>query len=53
MDLGYYRTETAFELCSPANVVIWLFHPGDVTGHVGCDTEYGVSLGSNMGLGYL
>ena len=42
MDFGYYRTDTAFEICSPANVVILLFQPWEDTGHVGCDTEYGV-----------
>ena len=34
MDLGYFSPDTAFEICSPVNVVIRLFRPRDDMGHV-------------------
>ena len=37
MDLDYFWTDMAFEICSPVNMVIQLFHPRDDMGHVECD----------------
>ena len=39
MDFGYFWTDTAFKICSPVNVVIWLYHPRYDMGHMMCDTD--------------
>ena len=53
MDLGYFWTDTAFEICRPVNVVIRLFVLGMiwVTWAV-LRMIWVFDLGSDMGFGY-
>ena len=40
MNLGFVWTDMAFEICSPANLVIRIVRLRDDMGQVTCDTDY-------------